>query len=165
MNRKYNILFLLFIAAILVVVSCEKVEEYSVVPHIKFKEFYLTSGSEGMTIATGNLVFSFTDGDGDIGNFNNPDENNNADSLNMFIFGSYKNGGDLIPFYTNSLNLPYLEEGIYRKSIKGDIKIEIDLTIQTPDTLQYSFYLYDRAGHQSNTETTPILIISDLLNH
>ena len=81
----------------------------------------------------------------------------------MFITGSYKNGSDFIPFYTNSLNLPYIEEGVYRKTVKGDINIEIDLTIQTPDTLMYSFYLIDRAGHKSNTETTPVLIISELL--
>ncbi|OFX89932.1 MAG: hypothetical protein A2W99_08790 [Bacteroidetes bacterium GWF2_33_16] len=161
MNRKSYIL--LAFSVIILFISCEKVEEFSVVPKVKYKDFYLTSGIEGMSIATGNLVFSFVDGDGDIGNFNNPDENNDADSLNMFITGSYKNGSDFIPFYTNSLNLPYIEEGVYRKTVKGDINIEIDLTIQTPDTLMYSFYLIDRAGHKSNTETTPVLIISELL--
>lgn len=143
--------------------SCEKTEEYSEIPEINYKDFYLTSGVEGMSIATANLVFSFVDGDGDIGNFNNPDDENDSDSLNMFIFGSYRNGSDFVPFYTNSLNLPFVEGGVYRKSIQGDIKIEIDLTIQTPDTLFYSFYMIDRAGHQSNTETTPVLIISKLL--
>jgi len=157
---------LYILVAVLVIVffvSCEKTEEFSEIPEIKYKKFYLTPGIDGMTIATGNLVFSFVDGDGDIGNFNNPDDNNDADSLNMFIFGSYKNGGDFIPFYTNSLNLPFVEGGVYRKTVQGDIKIEIDLTIQTPDTLFYSFYMIDRAGHQSNTETTPILIISKLM--
>ena len=159
-TRFVKISLVLFIG---IVLSCEKAEEYSIVPEIKYSDFYLIPGVSGSTIATGVLVFSFTDGDGDIGNFNNPDEDNEADSLNMFIFGTYIDGGELTPFYTNSLNLPYIEEGIYRKSIRGDIEIEIDLTILTPDTLQYSFYLVDRAGHQSNTEATPVLIISELL--
>jgi len=160
-NRRYYILFVILMISLFV--SCEKVEEFSDTPKIKFKDFYITPGVEGMTIGTGNLVFTFVDGDGDIGNFNNPDENNDADSLNMFISGSYRDGVDFIPFYFNSLNLPYIEEGVYRKTIEGEIKITIDLTIQTPDTLMYSFYLIDRAGHQSNTETTPVLIISNLL--
>jgi hypothetical protein len=154
---------LVFVLLVFFFASCEKTEEYSDIPEIKYKEFYLKPGVPGMTIATGNLVFSFVDGDGDIGNFNNPDDENDSDSLNMFIFGSYRNGGDFIPFYTNSLNLPFVEGGVYRKTVKGDIKIEIDLTIQTPDTLFYSFYMIDRAGHQSNTETTPVIIISKLL--
>ncbi|MGE0089058.1 MAG: hypothetical protein AB7S50_06230 [Bacteroidales bacterium] len=161
MNSKLYIAVVILL--VIIFASCEKVEEYSEIPEIKYKSFYLTSGTEGMSIATGNLVFSFVDGDGDVGNFNNPEENNNADSLNMFIFGSYKDGGNFIPFYSSSLNLPFIEGGVYRKSVKGDIKIEIDLTIQTPDTLIYSFYMIDRAGHQSNTETTPELIISKLM--
>lgn len=161
MKPKFYILVSVLI--IVLFASCEKVEEYSDIPEINYKSFYLTSGTEGMSIATGNLVFSFVDGDGDVGNFNSPEENNDADSLNMFISGSYKDGGDFVPFYNSSLNLPFLEGGVYRKSVKGDIKIEIDLTIQTPDTLVYSFYMIDRAGHQSNTETTPVLIISELM--
>lgn len=161
MISKLYILVVVFI--IVFFTSCEKVEEFSDTPKIKFKDFNITPGIEGMTIGTGNLTFTFVDGDGDIGNFNNPEENNDADSLNMFIFGTYKEGDDFIPFYSNSLNLPYIEEGVYRKTIEGEIKIEIDLTIFTPDTLIYSFYLIDRAGHQSNTETTPVLIISDIL--
>jgi len=145
------------------ILSCEKEEEYSIIPAIKYNNFYLTPGVEGYTIATGVLSFTFVDGDGDIGNFDEQVVDTTAESLNMFISVSYKNGGDYTPYTSLSMNLPYLEEGIYRKSIKGEIEIEIDLTILTPDTLQYSFYLVDRAGHQSNIETTPTLIISELL--
>ena len=158
-NKKLYIVFLIFVFSI----SCEKADEYSIIPEIKYKNFYLSPGYEGMTIATGNLVFTFIDGDGDIGNFNSPNEETDADSVNMFISGSFKDGGDFTPFYTNSLNLPYLEGGIYKKSIKGEIKIEIDLTILTPDTLIYTFYIVDRAGHESNTVSTPVLIITELL--
>ena len=143
--------------------SCEKEEEYSIIPAIKYNNFYLTPGETDMTIATGNLVFTFVDGDGDIGNFDEHVVDTTAEPLNMFISGSYKNGGDFTPYTSLSMNLPYFEKGIYRKSIKGEIEIEIYITILTPDTLQYSFYLVDRAGNQSNIETTPTLIISELL--
>lgn len=164
MNRK---LYILFVVCIIIIFdSCETTEEFSEIPEIKYKDFYLTPGVPGMTIATGNLVFSFIDGNGDIGNY---DENSgevvdqNADSLNMFVQGLSKDGENFVPFTNISINLPYLEEGIYRKTIKGEIIIEVNLTIQTPDTLKYSFYLVDRAKHQSNTEITPVLIISELL--
>jgi hypothetical protein len=162
-NFRYYILFV--ILTITLFVSCEKAEEFSVIPEIKYKDFYLTPGSPGTTIATGNLVFSFIDGDGDIGNFHKDSTliDHNADSLNMFIQGFYRSGGNFIPYNNTAINLPYLEKGIYRKTIKGEIEINLYLTILTPDTLMYSFYLVDRAGHQSNTETTPVLIISNLL--
>jgi len=162
-NRKTYILFVFSI--IILLISCEKAEEFSIVPEIKYKDFYLTPGEPGASIATGKLVFSFIDGDGDIGNFHKDTTliDHNADSLNMFIQGFYKSGGDFISYNNTAINLPYLEKGIYRKTIKGEIEISLYLTILTPDTLMYSFYLVDRAGHQSNTETTPELIISELL--
>ena len=70
MISKLYILVVVFI--IVFFTSCEKVEEYSIVPELKYKDFYLTPGEPGASIATGNLVLSFIDGDGDIGNYPPP---------------------------------------------------------------------------------------------
>ncbi|NTV84606.1 MAG: hypothetical protein HGA23_09955 [Bacteroidales bacterium] len=143
-----------------VIVSCEAIEEVSDVPEIQFKSFILGEiDSLGFNIKTGELVFSFIDGDADIGI---PTSGRGEDTLNLF----------LLPFKKTDMVYDSLDMDIYgrqyavlndeklirigqNKTIKGEIKVQIYYFIVPPfDTMRYDFYITDRAGHKSNVEST-----------
>lgn len=101
------------------------------------------------------VVFSFTDGDGDLGS---------NDSLNIFVTDLRDN------FLANKFRIPFVREQGSNNGISGEIQILIYTTCCTyPDTtpacdastefptndLQYEIYIKDRAGNESNRITTP----------
>jgi hypothetical protein len=130
------------------------------VPEIGFKSFTLgETDSLGFRIKTGELVFSFIDGNADFGIRKT---GLNQDTLNLF----------LIPFQKTGLEYDSLDVDVYgrsyavmddeklirvgqNKTIKGEIKVQIYYFITPPfDTLRYDFYITDRAGNKSNVEST-----------
>lgn len=137
-------------AICLLLSSCEKDEPipdpvvYSDVPEITFLSVSSTNVS-----ATDPLTFriSYTDGDGDLG------ENTNG-IYNLFLTD-------------NRFGTPYK----YRVKqlspttsivIKGTIEIELisaKLTGPPPQSAVFSIYVVDRAGHASNTVTSPTVTV------
>lgn len=153
-------LFPVCLCVAMVMVSCEPIEKVSEVPEIHFKSFTMGEiDSLGFIIKTGELVFSFIDGDADFGI---PKSGFGEDTLNLF----------LIPFKKTDMVYDSLDSDIYgrqyavlndeklirigqNKTIKGEIKVQIYYFIVPPfDTLRYDFYITDRAGHKSNIEST-----------
>jgi hypothetical protein len=159
--------------------SCIKAPEYSIIPAIKFVSVssqYVTSGS------LDTITFSFTDGDGDIAPNNNyPSLDTcivHGDSTmlyknynNIFLFASNNNFGCQIPDAFASPNL--VPSGSY-KALSGQIQVYeavhsstcllcADSTCINPngttgnDSVIYTIYLVDLAGHLSNPiKTTAI---------
>jgi hypothetical protein len=149
--------------------SCEKSEDYNEIPEIKFRSFEVIPGDGDYTISEGILTFDFVDGDGNIGFAENSDldsANNlyTANDIVDFVYKEYyKQDGIFIEKEGNPFYLPYFKEGVYRKSLKGKIDIYFPRTILSPDTVYYEFYILDRDMNQSNIETTPEIIYSELL--
>ncbi len=129
------------------------------------------------------LVFSFKDGDGDLGltqadtmpPFNAVlDPLNNNKSLNPYYNNLYIDYLELIegtfqnivaPFTTDTLSYPFRFESITpegrHKAIRGDIEVNIPPAppqFNPHDTVMYRFFIYDRALHKSNVVETPALI-------
>ncbi len=153
-----------FILCFLLAISCEKTEDYSEVPAIEFISFKVIPGDGESTIAEGILTFSFVDGDGNIGfseNFSDTIVSNNQ--IDFIYTEFYKQDGQFIEKTGNTYYLPYFEQGIYRKSLKGTIDIYFSRTILSPDTVYYQFQVMDRDFNLSNIETTPEIIYSELL--
>lgn len=106
------------------------------------------------------VTFSFTDGDGDLGN---------NDSLNIFI----RDNRD--QFIASQYRLPMLPTEGASRGIEGELTITVYTTCcifpdGTPpctpsqlyprDTLTYDIFIKDRAGNISNTITTnPIILL------
>ena len=159
MNR--NIILIILILGLFL--KCEKAETYSEIPEIKHLRFNVIEGDGEFVIAYGILTFSFVDGDGDLGFLENSDTifDNNIEDIILKEY--YKENGEYIEAKRGPYALPYFEEGIYRKHIKGEIDINLSRTILDSDTAYYEFYIIDRAGNQSNIETTPEIIYSELL--
>jgi hypothetical protein len=158
-------LFPALISAALVMVSCEAIEKVSNIPEITFKTFTLAElDTLGFTIKTGELVFSFVDGNADFGIIQSG--SSGKDTLNLFLIPFKKEEGiyDSIDMDTYGRKYSVLNnESMIRvgqdKTIRGEIKLQIYYFIPPPfDTIRYDFYITDRAGHKSNVETTSDIV-------
>lgn len=164
MKRTRGLLFVLLWIGVFAT-SCLKRETYPIEPHIEYKNFYKYVNDAGIE-DKGTLVFSFTDGDGDIG-LNTGDTFPPYDKdgdyyYNLYLFYKEMQHGVLtpvepaIPFHTR---LPVITPSGNNKAIKGEMEIDLDIynPISPYDTIAFDFYIVDRALHKSNTISTPLI--------
>lgn len=158
----------------LVLSSCRKTETYPEIPEIEYKSFFFRDtidelGNEGLV---GRLTFSFVDGDGDIGLKQPPDTINPGDPeySNLFFTMFDLQNGILVEIGEDELEfplyyrIPYLEPQRMDNSLTGEVEVEFTYLLFSYDTIKYEFYITDRAGHESNIESTPLFILPDLNN-
>jgi hypothetical protein len=135
--------------AALLTKSCIKPPDYSEIPEITYTSISKSTVNEGND--TVRIVFSFTDGDGDIGPINELDS-----TSNILITDSRDNSTK--PFQTQ-----FLTPGGNVKAISGEIAVSLYAFAcsagVTEDQVTYTVRLKDRAGHVSNAiSTEPITI-------
>jgi hypothetical protein len=153
----------LVIASTLFLFSCEKVEDYPEIPEIKFRSFEVIPGDGEYIIAEGVLTFDFVDGDGNLGFAENFDDDTTNNIIDFIYTEYYKKDGVFVEKKGSPFYLPYFQEGVYRKNLKGKIDIYLPHTILSPDTVYYAFYIIDRDANKSNMETTSEIVYSELL--
>jgi hypothetical protein len=153
--KKLDFIILIFF---LFCFACEPEDEYSEIPAVKYKNFnFEIENINGFINQVGFLSFDFIDGNGDIGFYENSDT-----AYDVFVYGFTKVNGSFILTDTTNALLPYFEEGVYKKYLKGEMKIRIYLASdQANDTVRYDFQIMDRAYNLSNLESTPELIIPE----
>jgi hypothetical protein len=155
--------------------QCKEPEKYPVEPQIKFEYFTrfdtITKSVNGQIYLyynRGALCFSYTDGDGDLGV--KIDSTLPADFANMFItYYEIQNNdtvrvalvapdtGDTMTYNTIIPNLT--PEYFSGNGIKGEISDTLFIFPTSPyDTILFQIYIQDRAGHKSNTITTPFIV-------
>ncbi|KPL13858.1 MAG: hypothetical protein AMS23_08165 [Bacteroides sp. SM1_62] len=141
------------------------------VPRVEFKSFILEKKINALNqeILTGTLTFDFEDGDGDIGFEASPDSLNAPDTVKYNLFLTLHEMVDGVyrevdtselgspPYY----RIPPLDREGQNKTLKGEISVDIEYFTIDYDTLRYSFYLFDRAYHRSNVDTTDEIIFTD----
>ncbi len=161
------------------VLSCRKKEEFPAEPHIEFKELIKNTNSQGKDTSIA-LVFTFTDGDGDIGFLKEESgppftgefsynlhvdyqrKNSNGQFEQVFVptlVDSIAPDGTVIQIIKNlpvqfKYRLPFLEPPGKNKAIKGDISVDMS-TFGFSPVSRLEFYIYDRALNKSNVEFTP----------
>jgi len=159
---------------VIFITSCIKVEEYPIVPEIKFEDFVLLQNIQTGEIERGVLKISFKDGDGDIGL--KQTETEPPYDYNLFVTYFEIQNGDTVEVVitdpetgdtaTFNARIPILTPKGNNKSIKGEI--EDTLFINNPfsdfDTIMYEVYLVDRALHKSNIIQTPLILRDFHLN-
>ena len=155
MLKKLFTYFVSLVFMLTILSSCTDDETYPITPEIKFKsleKFTNTSQLDSLV-----LTFSFTDGDGDIGSV--PADPTTRD---IFIKLFEMRNGVFEEAVLNApleYRMPFLEPRGNNKSIKGDVRINIDYNILQPnDTIFYRLYITDRAGHKSNEINTSTII-------
>ncbi len=175
------VLMLVFFAAIF---SCRKFEDFPVIPEIAYQGFLLENNVETGITERGVLIFSYQDGDGNLGLAKN-------DTFPPFNFGSpyyynliidyyeMRNGKfEKIPliFWNNETQqydtltfnsrFPILTPPTGNLAIKGIFQDTLFLynPLSKFDTIKFSVYIYDRDLNKSNViETPPIIINRDTI--
>jgi hypothetical protein len=148
---KYIILFVI----IVILPSCEKYDDYSPIPHVTYDTLQpkTSNGSKFLEIS-----IDFIDGDGDLCIPN--------DTVKNLIFTLYQLENDTfkkvdltVPY---EFSIPYYEPEGRNKLMQGKILNKFYMSdLQQFDTIKFSFYVFDRAGNNSNTEYTPEIILSN----
>lgn len=138
---------LLHILILVVLFSCKKEEEVSVIPVIAFESISPNTAQEYTDDII--ITISYTDGDGDLGE-NNPDINN------LFVEDN-RNGIE------HKFRIPELSPSGSTITIEGNFNITINGTGITDGTasqkVNYDIYITDRAGNTSNQVTTSSITI------
>lgn len=148
------------IALLAIFAACANPPEYPLEPEIEYIAVTKDTLKRRLFSDTTTVVFSFTDGDGDIGS---------DDSLALFIYDPRLES-------TTRFLIPFVPELGASNGIKGEISFDyfstccvfedtfIDPCFGTDpempyDQVQFDIFIKDRAGNQSNTITTdPIFI-------
>ena len=145
---------------------------YPDTPIIEYKNFslYSTRDTLGNSIFLGKMEIRFTDGDGDVG-LSQPDADTTivADSLKYNFFTSLycmnngvfeKVGGKV---GEQNFRIPYISREGQNKTLKGSIFIEFEYYKPIEyDTIFYTFHMVDREFHQSNTDTSDVIVFTGL---
>lgn len=140
----------IYIFLLMFICSCKKGDEkiYPAEPSIELISVTPTSLVEGEE----NIIISFkyTDGDGDLGE-------NNSSVKNLFVTDNRLG-------ITYSFRIMQLSPDNSIIPITGTLNADIGTVFVTDSSVQqtvnFSFYIVDRAGHQSNTLTTPAITVN-----
>jgi hypothetical protein len=153
------------ILSLIAAASCGKIETLPPEPYIEYTSFAVfdTTDLLGNTIMGGRLNFYFEDGDGDLG-LTVPEGDEEADTINLFVELYRINNGKTMPspdddpFKPTGFRIPFMERLGQNKILKGTIAVEFSYLFYTEeDTLKYKFYVRDRAGNISNTDSTSVI--------
>lgn len=154
----------IFILFVLLIWGCEKIEQHSPIPEIEligFDAAYKYDSDLEIDILYGELTFYFIDGDGNIGFAENSDSIN-FNEIPDIIIKELKPNGEIIKDTLGPYYLPYFNESSYKKSLKGEIQVNLMRLAGSADTVYYEFYIKDRNNNESNLITTPVYIYSEL---
>lgn len=145
------------IAFILVLISvlfaCKKSEQFSDIPYLEFSKYQLKDSVD----ALGNIAkicelhLYFTDGDGDIGLFD-------KDTIAPFDYNLFVNYFEMQNDSLQQINvsppfhirIPNLTPSGQNKSLKVNVKYDVDITYRNSDTIKFELKLFDRALNESD---------------
>ena len=138
---------LIYILIMLLLFSCKKDDTFSVVPTIEFKRINPSIAQEYFDDI--NIIISYTDGDGDLGE-------NNPDVYNLFVLDN-RNGIEY------KFRISELTPNGNEIAIEGNFNIKINgsgiTNSLTSQQVNYDIYVTDRAGNFSNTVSTSSITI------
>jgi hypothetical protein len=147
----------LFIATSAFGVSCEPDPVFPEEPIITFKE-YIYNGSDTLKV-----VFTFTDGDGDIGVA--PTGNDSNMVLTLYYKapdGQFHVARPPADTIGDSIYYPYripeLVEG--QSGLEGDIYLVVNPQFMLYDTIQFNAFLLDQSDNKSAVVRTPETIVN-----
>jgi len=146
----------LFIAICAGAFACTPDPVFPDEPIITFKEYYY-NGSDTLKV-----VFSFTDGDGDIGV--TPVGNDSNMVLTLYYkapdgqFHVARPGVSLTDSVYYTYRIPELPEG--QSGLEGDIYLVINPQFMLYDTIQFNAFLLDQSAHKSGVVRTPEQVLN-----
>jgi hypothetical protein len=155
---KKRSLFVIVFLSVITMSSCLKTETFPDEPIIQFKSFTIKNANEAR------LVFTFTDGDGDVG-LDQQDtippfdpESEFYHNLKMRLKGRV-NGVWTDADWMLNYRVPYIKPTGQNTTQKGEMEVVISDFYRPDfqaDTLRWEFFLIDRSLNISNTERTSV---------
>ena len=140
--------------------GCKPDPTFPAIPALSFKEFRQPAGTDSLVV-----VFSFTDGDGDIG----VAPTDTTPNMMLTLYTQDANGNFVVcddpsTVATDSLvykyRIPNLTAG--QIGLEGDIYLTIENKNFLPsDTLQFNSFLLDQSENKSNTVRTETVILTN----
>lgn len=176
-NYLTNILILIFITALLAA-ACKRFEEFPDIPAITYDNFIVLVNPETGITERGVLVFSYTDGDGDLGLDKGdtlpPYDKDGDYYYNLLIRYFEKQNGEFVEvpvlswnsdssyFDTLTFNsrFPVLTPSSGNQAIKGVFEDTLFIynPLSTFDTIKFKVSIIDRALNTSNEIETPEIV-------
>ena len=155
----------LFIVLLTLFFACKKREEFSEIPYLEFTKYEIKDSVDALGNITKlcELHLFFTDGDGDIGLF---EEDTIAPfDYNLFVnYFEMKNNS--LQQIIDTLNPPYhiripnLMPTGHNKSLKVDVTYDVDITYRNSDTIKFELKLFDRALNESEWVSSSLIILN-----
>jgi hypothetical protein len=164
--KKLILILLIFSTALY---QCQDQPHYPDEPIINYESFflYITTNSLDQEVLTGELNFSFTDGDGNIGFEPWPDtvaiSLPDTQRYNLFLqlYDFQEDQFVMIPEEDGGY-LKYIIPYLDKQPLSGTVTVTIEYPIIRYDTIFYTFFLYDREYNKSNLDTTAVQILSGI---
>ncbi len=146
--------------------QCQEPPVYPDQPIIDYDSFflYISVNSLDQEVLTGQVNFSITDGDGNIGFEPDTTTADLPDSVryNLFLqLYDYQDGDYVEVPEEEGGYLKYIIPYINKQPLIGTISVTIEYPIIEYDTIFYTFFLYDRDFNRSNIDTTDVRILYD----
>lgn len=155
-----KIVFIILLSSILF--ACKKSEQFSDIPYLEFRRYQIKDSVD----ALGNLAkicelhLYFVDGDGDIGLFD-------EDTIPPFDYNLFVNYFEMQndslsqidvspPFH---IRIPNLTPSGQNKSLKVNVKYDVNITYRNSDTIKFDLKLFDRALNESDWVGTGLITL------
>ncbi len=155
-----NNLLILILSILCISYACTEYPQYPDIPQVSY---LYTNSTITQTDKHIDFTFLLQDGDGDVGLSNADTAKPYTDSL-YYNFHSKirvtKNNNSFILPYSLQYRIPQIRNKNSKKFIKADVTISIDFAqnLFPYDTIQLIYYVYDRALHKSNIDTSKAII-------
>ena len=153
----------LFIVLLTLFFACKKRESFSDIPYLEFTKYDLKDSVDALGNITKlcELHLYFTDGDGDIGLFD-------EDSIPPFEYNLFVNYFEMINDSLQQINvnppyhirMPNLMPTGQNKSLKVDVTYDVDITYRNSDTIKFELKLFDRALNESEWVSSSLIILN-----
>ena len=153
----------LFIVLLTLFFACKKRESFSDIPYLEFSHYELKDSVDALGNITKlcELHIYFTDGDGDIGLFN--DDTIAPYDYNLFV-NYFEMHNDILqqinvnpPYH---IRMPNLTPTGQNKSLKVDVKYDVNVTYRNSDTIKFELKLFDRALNESDWVSSSLIILN-----
>ena len=143
--------------------ACKKRESFSDIPYLEFRHYELKDSVDALGNITKlcELHIYFTDGDGDIGLFN--DDTIAPYDYNLFVNYFEMHNDSLQQINVNPpyhIRMPNLTPTGQNKSLKVDVKYDVNVTYRNSDTIKFELKLFDRALNESEWVSSSLIILN-----
>jgi hypothetical protein len=153
----------LFIVLLMLFFACKKRESFSDIPYLEFTKYELKDSVDALGNITKlcELHIYFTDGDGDIGLFN--DDTIAPYDYNLFVNYFEMHNDSLQQINVNPpyhIRMPNLTPTGQNKSLKVDVKYDVNVTYRNSDTIKFELKLFDRVLNESDWVSSSLIILN-----